>query len=291
MKASAMCPGSCGELIQGIMDGRELLVSYPVNLYSRVTLIETTRSAICYKPPKVRKALELTFKMLGFPVEETRNIQIEIESDIPSCKGMASSTADIGAVIAAVGCLLEKNISIDLMVDIALKIEPTDSILFEDITLFDPVQGLVRQSLGQLPSMKVIVLEGRGTIDTMEFRKRNYIPVKTKYTDRMEEAFKLLKTGIEKGNCFDIGKAGIISAFANQEILKKEQLKRVVDKTLTWGAVGINVAHSGTVIGVLVDASLKDPEEIMRKIKAERMNIDMTDVYCLDIVQGGVILL
>lgn len=32
------CPGSCGELFQGVVDGQELLLTYGIDLYSRVSL-------------------------------------------------------------------------------------------------------------------------------------------------------------------------------------------------------------------------------------------------------------
>lgn len=35
MYAVASCPASCGELIQGLIEKREMLISYPVNWHSR----------------------------------------------------------------------------------------------------------------------------------------------------------------------------------------------------------------------------------------------------------------
>ncbi len=287
MKASAICPGSCGELIQGVIGGRELLVSYPVNRYSRVTLVETRKNMRHTGPVKARCALERTFELMGIPVRESYNIRINIDSDIPECKGMASSTADIGAVVAAAGRLAGKEIREDFIVDVALKIEPTDSILFDDITLFDPVEGLVRRKLGRLPPMKVVVLEGRGTVDTIEFRKQDYMPVKRRYGHMIEQSSEMLIKGIKEGDCSAIGKAAIISAFANQEVLKKEGLERITEKAIAWGAVGVNVAHSGTVMGIIVDPSCGDPREIMYNIKAEGIERHMEAVYCVDIADGG----
>jgi L-threonine kinase len=289
MKASAMCPGSCGELIQGIIGEKELLVSYAINRYSRVTLIETDNDFHRQGPVKARKALQLAYEHMGIPVHRSHKIYIDMQRELPVGKGMASSTADIGSVIAAASSLSGIELNEEAICRIALKIEPTDSILFKELTLFDPVGGSVKETLGCLPTMKVIVLEGRGTVDTQEFRKNNYIPEKMRHRKRMNEALQALRAGIMLGDCERIGKAAVTSALCNQGVLKKENLELIADKVMGWGASGINVAHSGTVIGILVSPKKADPEEIMDRVKSDDIARNVERVYCLDIIQGGAI--
>ncbi|EFS03541.1 propanediol utilization protein PduX, partial [Listeria seeligeri FSL S4-171] len=38
MEIKAKCPASCGELLQGWIEGSEKLISYPINWFSEVTL-------------------------------------------------------------------------------------------------------------------------------------------------------------------------------------------------------------------------------------------------------------
>ena len=96
MKYYGICPASCGEFVQGVMDRAEYLCSYAVDLYSTAE-VEEKLNNINLGPLKSRKAIEAVFKKFNIPVEESKNISLKIRSKIPVGKGMASSTADIGA--------------------------------------------------------------------------------------------------------------------------------------------------------------------------------------------------
>jgi hypothetical protein len=49
-----------------------------------------------------------------------------------------------------------------------------------------------------------------------------------------------------------------LSARAHQRILPKPQLEKVIGLAREVGALGVNVAHSGTVIGLLLDPGHAD---------------------------------
>ena len=110
MKHYGICPASCGELVQGVMDRDEYLCSYAVDLYSTAE-VEERLNNINIGPSKSRRAIEEVFKKFNIPVEESRNISLKIKSKIPIGKGMASSTADIGATIGATLGLIKKELS------------------------------------------------------------------------------------------------------------------------------------------------------------------------------------
>ena len=71
--------------------------------------------------------MELVFEKFGLPVDETKNISLNIKSQIPVGKGMASSTADIGATIKATLSMLNKTLTGEEISKLAVKIEATDS--------------------------------------------------------------------------------------------------------------------------------------------------------------------
>ena len=110
MKYYGICPASCGEFVQGVMDRAEYLCSYAVDLYSTAE-VEEKLNNINLGPLKSRKAIEAVFKKFNIPVEESKNISLNIRSKIPVGKGMASSTADIGATIGATLGLIKKELS------------------------------------------------------------------------------------------------------------------------------------------------------------------------------------
>ena len=96
-------------------------------------------------PLKSRKAIEAVFKKFNIPVEESKNISLKIRSKIPVGKGMASSTADIGATIGATLGLIKKELSSEEIAKLASTIEPTDSIYIEKNSIFFKAIMLAKQ--------------------------------------------------------------------------------------------------------------------------------------------------
>lgn len=110
MKSYGICPASCGEFVQGMIKEKEYLSSYAINRFSKVTLEEKI-SDVNRGPLKARKAMEEVFRYFNLPKNDLKNISIDIKSEIPISKGMASSTADIGATIRATLNLIGRDLS------------------------------------------------------------------------------------------------------------------------------------------------------------------------------------
>ena len=60
-------------------------------------------------------------KKFNIPIEDTKNISLNIKSQIPIGKGMASSTADIGATIKATLSMLNKTLTGEEISKLAVK--------------------------------------------------------------------------------------------------------------------------------------------------------------------------
>ncbi len=286
-QVSARCPGSCGELIQGYIRGKKLLLSYPVDLYSQVTISEGNRNYFKSYYPKVQKALEKTLQYLELPLGYLENLDFRVESQLPVGKGMASSTADIGAAVAAVGAFFGQELTNEEIARIALAVEPTDSIIFSALTLFDYVEGKYQETLGTCPSLEIIVLEGRGMVDTLDFHKNDYDTLIYAQREELAQAYQLVKQGIDNEKHELLGKAALLSARANQDILPKEYLEEVSEVALKQGALGVNVAHSGTVVGVLVDSSQQDGEKLLAMFKHKKWSQYFEKAYLTHTVAGG----
>ena len=156
MKHYGICPASCGEFVQGVMDRDEYLCSYAVDIYSTAEVEEKLEN-INIGPSKSRKAIEMVFRKFNLPIEESKNISLKIKSDIPVGKGMASSTADIGATIAATLGLIKKELPSEEIARLASAIEPTDSIYIEKNSIFNPLNGEVIKYLGNTAEGKKIL--------------------------------------------------------------------------------------------------------------------------------------
>lgn len=262
--------GSCGELVQGTLNGESFHISCPVDLYSQVKVVLNGRGKIIGPPDKwkTKEAIKRTLEFFG---KGGLGANFEIDSKIPLGKGMASSTADIGAASFATACALGEEISSQEIVKIALSIEPTDGTLFNDIVIFDHRNGALFKFLGKAPDMEILVIDLGGRVDTLEFNKKDLTKINQKREGEIREALKLVEKGIKKKNPGLIARGTTISAFSNQRILYKPALDRIWKISQEAGALGINVAHSGTVVGILAEPNRIDFNKLRDSLQDKKI--------------------
>jgi L-threonine kinase len=171
---------------------------------------------------------------------------------------MASSTADIAATIYALAEALGEWVEPCEVARIALSVEPSDSLMFSGLALFDHRNGRVYENLGPAPPLEVVVLDFGGTVDTLAYNRRYQADLLRGIVAEHREALAAVKEGLRRGNLADIGYGTTLSARIHQRILHKPQLETVISLAREVGALGVNVAHSGTVIGVLLDPGHAD---------------------------------
>lgn len=133
--AVAQCPASCGELIQGWILGSEKLVSCPVDWYSTVAV--TAAPPLVNERPLSRAMVERVLAHWQYPAHWSNEIRVDVRSSIPVAKGMASSTADIAATAVATAHHLGHSLDETTLAQLCVSIEPTDSTVFHQLTLFD----------------------------------------------------------------------------------------------------------------------------------------------------------
>ncbi|EFH08878.1 GHMP kinase, N-terminal domain protein [Clostridioides difficile NAP08] len=287
MKSYGICPASCGEFVQGIIDDEEYLCSYAIDMYSKV-YIEEKLVDINLGRYKSRLAIEKVFEKFNLPKKDTKNISLNINSKIPVGKGMASSTADIGATIKATLSLIDKDLSSEEISKLAAEIEPTDSIFIDKNSIFNPLNGTVIKYLGNLTNAKVIILEPNKVLDTMKIRLRqDYSRLKTENKEVIKKSFALLEEGLKKNNLSLVGEACTLSSLANENIDKKEYLNEIIKISKKYGAYGVNIAHSGTVVGILIDKFMND-KNMIDALCESNINSVYSKIYTLNIINGGI---
>lgn len=283
MKFYGICPASCGEFVQGVLDGEEYLSSYTIDMFSIATL-EEKQENINLGSKKSRKAIEKVFEIFNIPLKECKNISLEIHSKIPIGKGMASSTADIGATIKATLSMLNKDLTNEEISRIASEIEPTDSTLLYKNSIFNPINGQVKKYLSTLDSGKVIILEPNEILETNIIRNNpNYLHIKLENKAIINKSFNLLEEGLRKNDLKLIGKACTLSSLANENIHKKPYLNEIIEITNKMGACGVNIAHSGTVIGILIENNM-DHERIISHLKELSLDDYYKKIYLSKII-------
>ncbi|MXY20147.1 MAG: GHMP kinase [Dehalococcoidia bacterium] len=287
-QASASVPGSCGELAQGMIDGEYFLVSCPVDMYSTATVyLSNGRGRVDAPPdaPKSRRAVELTLAHFGrFDVD----VSLTLSGPLPRGKGMASSTADISASIAATIAALgeESAMPPGEIARIALLIEPSDGVMLPGLARFDHRQGRVADTLGTPPPMRVVALDFGGAVDTLDFNSVNREDTLRRLQPTFEEALDLITHGIERGRADEIASGATLSAVSNQKLLHKPQLDAVLRLSDDVGALGVNAAHSGTVLGMLFE---DDPELTQFAVSRALSELPgLKQIYDCRLVEGGI---
>lgn len=287
MKSYGVCPASCGEFVQGIIDNEEYLCSYAIDMYSKVYIEEKLRD-INLGRYKSRLAIEKVFEKFNLPKKDTKNISLNINSKIPVGKGMASSTADIGATIKATLSLINKELSSEEISKLAAEIEPTDSIFIDKNSIFNPLNGTVIKYLGNLTNAKVVILEPNKVLDTMKIRLRqDYNKLKIENKEIIKKSFALLEEGLKNDNLSLVGEACTLSSLSNENIEKKEYLSEIIKISKKYGAYGVNIAHSGTVVGILIDKFMDD-KKVIDALYESNINSVYNKIYTLNIINGGI---
>ena len=199
---------------------------------------------------------------------------------------MASSTGDLGAAFAATGLALCEELSPYQIAQIALSIEPTDGIMIPGVALFDHRAGTIRESLGPPPPMEIVALDLGGTVDTVQFNMVDRFQRWQSVDEQTAEALRLLRLGIANEDPALVGQGASISADASQTVLAKPRLAEVREFAESVGAVGVNVGHSGTIMGVLLDARERRGKSTYHKAKEAFPDADA--VYHFRLLGGGV---
>lgn len=253
MLGKAFCPASCGEIVQGTIDDYNFLVTCPIALYSQVTvnLSYNIDESICGGNVNAIKTFKAVKKTLKYFNVLDLKADIRINSKIPYGIGLSSSTADITAGCLATAQALGKKITANTIADIALSIEPSDGIMYPGVMLFDHINGRFRKRLGILPKMNVYIINTGEQIDTVQFNNMKDLKLKNRQKEpQVKRALNLVLKAFNENNEELLGKAMKISAIANQSIHRKPHLKDIIKLSEQYDAIGVNIAHSGSIVGI-----------------------------------------
>ncbi|KHD36115.1 kinase [Clostridium acetobutylicum] len=276
MKISAKYPASVGEVVQGSFNGKDVLMSFPVSLFTEVTLFERKASKDKYNNLKTMRFLENILNRWGFE-KYINNIDISISSNIPRGKGFASSTADLCALYYALLRFFGREFNERELIEECINIEPTDSIIFDKATVFDYKEGSYKKTLGEYPKLHILVFEGKRIIDTVSFNKKELKPLKD-----VGNLIKKVEKALKVGSVKDIGEAATLSIVKNCDRLSYDILGKVLrlkDETCGIGIIG---AHSGDMLGIIYD-----DKYALDSAKEKVENIKNYKIYELETLLGA----
>jgi uncharacterized protein involved in propanediol utilization len=214
---------------------------------------------------KAQRAVELTLAYLDvLPMGGT----IHIESNITEAKGYGSSTADCVAAAKAAADAFSYSLSQKELGRLVVEAEvASDNFMFQHAVLFAHREGIVLEDYAQeVPKLEVL---GIDTAEESQVKTLEYPPAV--YTWRQLESFRTLTSALRRAICLQdvrlLGRVATASALINQLFLPKPiftEINRLADAA---GALGVAVAHSGTVLSVLFD-----PQDERLEHKFEQLN-------------------
>lgn len=285
-RASASAPGSCGELAQGMLEETLVMVTCPIDLFATATVEVSPGAGLVRGPsdsPKATRAVGLILERIG---RTGVNARLHLHSPIPRRKGMASSTADVAAAMGAAAAALNEEIPARQLAGLALAIEPSDGTMLPGVALFAHRSGRIARSLGNPPDMRVMVLEYPDQVDTEAFNRVDRRGVLRSQSKLFGEAVEWISAGLREGDASLIGRGATRNALAYQEVFPNPHLDPVLDLARRVGSVGVNVAHSGTVLGMLF---LDDPDQLAWAARQARNTLsDLTATHLHRLIGGGV---
>ena len=269
--------GHHGELLQGVFrdaDGRlhRGLLSLPCGMLRSDARFQLTSGAGLTVEPawktKAARAAALTLEWAGV---EPRGAHLVVHSNIPVGWGLGSSTSDVVATIRAVSAALGRPLTPEDTARLAVKAETaSDSTIFGNSALiFGHREGVVLHRFsGEVLDLRVVSINldpgGKG-VDTLAHAPARYD------SEEIEE-FQRLRASLERalatGDYRLLGEVATASARINQRFLPKPHFELLLEVMEASGAVGLQVAHSGTVAGLLFDPRTSDVEARLSKCQA-----------------------
>lgn len=255
--ARVALPATCGELVQGTLDGIPCLVSCPIQYYSvaRVRLRAGPGWEVPCDAPKSAAALHAGLAWLG---ETARGGHLQLDAHVPRGRGYGSSTADIGATLYALAQALGRSLTPAQVARLAVGVEPSDSSMFPGLALFAHRTGQVGQALGPAPGLSVLVIDPGGEVDTLAFNRLDHQAVLRRLAVEHRLAFDLLRQGLKERDWAALGQAATLSSRLHQAILFNPLLEPVLTLAREVGALGVCRAHSGSLLGLLLDPQHTD---------------------------------
>lgn len=286
--------GHHGELLQGVFEGpvgrlHRGLVTLPLaSLRAKATFTCTATSVLTVRPcDKVKAGLaaQKTLDHLGV----AEGGVLHIESDIPVGHGYGSSTADVVAAIRAVAAAHTAQLQPSRISRLAVAAEQaSDAIAFnEHAVLFAQREGVVLEDFGgSLPPMLLVGFKPTGglPIDTLHLPPARYNSIEI-------QQFRVLRALVAHAVRYqdprNLGRAATASALLNQRHLPKPDLERVIEIAEGAGACGVQVAHSGSLLGIIFDLAGTNVRQRAGSIAASVQRCGFCDVAFHQINDDG----
>jgi uncharacterized protein involved in propanediol utilization len=278
---TATVHGTFGELLQGYRElaggvYQHFLFTLPVaELYSTSTVSLTPgRPLHRIHPPDRTRALTAATKLATALEIRGTQITVQIDSNIPVGKGCASSTADIMSCTAALLNAVHPNVPHPVVHAlgslVGKEIEWGDYVHSESIAIcLQRTHTLVQKYVTDM-RWRIVGIDEGGVVDTAAFHRKQR--ESRKLARYYESLVAQLDAALRASDHTTAAQISTESALLSQKALPKRYFTLMQLVAKSTGALGIAVAHSGTVVGLIfsehqgdVDLRIRDAEERLQR--------------------------
>ncbi|PWJ84084.1 threonine kinase [Mesorhizobium loti] len=268
----ALCCGTFGELLQGqlpvgsVSRDPHFLVTMPIALFARAHFmpIAGTRTVTVYPSHKV-KAKRLAENLVG-ALGASGGI-LFLQSELPEGKGLASSSADLVAAARSIACCFKRRVRTSLIEKLMAEIEPSDGVMYPGVVAYQQRACSLISFLGQMPPLAIVGIDEGGTVETVDYDQRRG-EISASHRAEYRQLLDSARIAIPRGDTATIGRIATASALLHQERAPKEHLNTMLTASEASDALGVIVAHSGTMIGILLDRMAADFPQKLRSVLA-----------------------
>ncbi|MFE5541737.1 GHMP kinase [Streptomyces sp. NPDC056485] len=257
-----------GEILQGVFldtDGRRCagLVTLPMaGPGSRAEFLRrpgTPPEALTAVPAGRTKAVRAAALALAQCAERTGQPpcggELRLTGDIPVGLGMGSSTSDVIAAVRAVADSYGLRLAPESVARLAVRAElACDPLMWDGgPVLFAQREGRVLEVLGPaLPPLVVVgcALGAGAPVDTLSLPAPEPDEDEVRAFERLRT---LLRRAVATADARLLGQVATASARRGQRRLRHPEFEALLTVSRRAGAVGVQIAHSGAVAGVLFE--------------------------------------
>lgn len=286
LQGRGVAPGTCGEFAQGVLpDLTPFHVTCPINKSATVLVgirpaATLTVLGLSEHHRKLGLAIENAVRSFGLgPVE----VLVRHWSDIDIGKGMGSSTADVLAGIRAVAEAAGQQLDARAEGELAAEIESSDGSMYSGIAAVNHRTCELIKPWDWFPEFTIVMLVPHDTVNTSSIPFTGQEELAQEYGDLLEK----MDAAIDSRSIADFAAQSTRSAILNNRFLLNPYCSSLSGRLADFGALGINVGHTGTVCGLLFpnseDGRLKASEacfEVRRKFTSLKDVKVVTTPFC-----------
>ena len=266
--------GTFGELLQGYTFDSEkvhhFLFTSPIVEYQAKAYLTPRGNLNQNLTQDKTKALSMLHALADEMNIELDDLVLHIKSNIPTGKGCSSSTADIMATALAFYDSFFPQVPLPvasaLISHIAMTLERGEYLLHPGITACAQEEYKAIKKYHTDMGLTVVGVDEGGKVDTVKFHATH--PPRKEYSETYQKLFDQMDAALVKNDCWEVGRIATASSELHQKVLPKRSYDYTLRLMDEVHAYGVCVAHSGTMIGILIssdDSTLETKDNYIRK--------------------------